>query len=568
MQADNSMNTASLTPRWKPIAIPGECVPPGGTWFDPVLVSERGLLIVGGPLAIHLYAALARQTLFLTISAQHVITGFAVSAGTLYVQDGPVLSGWDLTTKMRFKSINLLTHQPVAGTGVGDGEVTFSAPVVRQMQLDAQVVGRVFSLSSNGTINAFDDDLAHFVTSKYEAPLRPELALAEIELPSGAVLCHLYYITPDGGLFGVDASHAMTPLPRRAGTRPPDVGKVLPLRFEDGLLWGGGILGADFFAALPDLLQPFRLTVAAPTTAGWRSYEVAPAEKLVLISDEVHSRLVSYAESAQVRDRWQVRTAPAVSDCLFWRGTGVEGNPPGPKLALEIDMVAAAADQSVSYRTLLANTVDPADRALATDYPPPTTVLSTGSFGPGDFPAPTAITWIRCRPVVAQNTLYTVVRAALPNASGTDMIVAFNLAPEAQAVLPLAAAQLTALTALVQPLRVLITKRDYTTTIVYANPSPYKYYTDSGRLPLRNATVNVVLPNGTLLPAHTDGEGVAVLDTALAGKHASVEPSSLGPIQPPHGGHCTNGGASSVVLLARGVLAEICVEFQYLDNQV
>ncbi len=543
------MATSILEPRWKPIAIPGECVPPGGTWFDPVLVRERGLLIVGGPLAIHLYAVLARQMLFLSIPAQHVITGFAVSSGTLYVQDGPVLSGWDLTTRTRFKSVDLNTHRPVGGGGAADGEVTFSAPVARQMQLDAQVVGRVFSLSSNGTINAFDDDLAHVVTHKYDAPLRPELALAEIEQDSGAVLCHLYYITPDGGIFAVDASHDMTQLTPCVGSGIPDPKKVLPLRFEDGLLWGGGLLGADLFAMLPDLRQPFRLTVAAPTPGGWRSYEVAPAEKLVLVSDGIHSRLVSYAEAAQTRDRWQLRTAPTASYSVFgWRAEAARKQ---PWLALEIEVAAAGSESAVDFRTLLVNTVDSTNPALTSDYPPPTETLSTGSFSPGSFAAELPrVAELRCRPVVAQNTLYMVVHTAAPGAGGgANVVAAFNLVTAAQAVMADATARLAELVRRAQPLQVFVTRWDY---FKYSPKQP------RDRVAVRDTYVGVILTPGSPLYVRTNGSAMLYLDSALAGRQIALDVQSL-----PLPNKWTGVRNAWTQTLPWGEVVEICLEFEY-----
>ncbi|HEY4317321.1 MAG TPA: hypothetical protein VGN04_06950, partial [Herbaspirillum sp.] len=135
--------------------------------------------------------------------------------------------------------------------------------------------------------------------------------------------------------------------------------RVLPLRYRDGLLMGGGILGADFFAMPLDPNKGFVFTVPAPRQdRGWRSCDIAPREQILLLSDGFNSRMVAYGAGVKQRDRWGLRAGMTQSNAIFWPQPATDTAQPGPLLALETDIAAAvAAPGEIGFRVLLANTV-------------------------------------------------------------------------------------------------------------------------------------------------------------------------------------------------------------------
>src|SRR5436190_4681936 len=78
--------------------------------FDPAIVDVRGAYVVGCPSAVAVFQVFSRSRPWFTVKAATKITGFAVSASALYVQDGSVISGWDLTYGGCFKSYNIVTQ--------------------------------------------------------------------------------------------------------------------------------------------------------------------------------------------------------------------------------------------------------------------------------------------------------------------------------------------------------------------------------------------------------------------------------------------------------------------------
>src|SRR5438034_220956 len=78
--------------------------------------------------------------------------------------------------------------------------------VVRESQVQGEASGQVYVLGSDGSIHGFDDGLTNKVTAKFAAPLRPELVMGELPLPSGGVACRLYYIDKSGAIVAVNGS--------------------------------------------------------------------------------------------------------------------------------------------------------------------------------------------------------------------------------------------------------------------------------------------------------------------------------------------------------------------------
>lgn len=100
---------ATLSPAWKPIIMEGECAPFGTPLFQPVIDEQRAPLVAGGPLKLHVFRVYSRQQLWYSIEARYWISGFVVQGDSLYVQDGPVISLWDLRSGGSVAAINLAT---------------------------------------------------------------------------------------------------------------------------------------------------------------------------------------------------------------------------------------------------------------------------------------------------------------------------------------------------------------------------------------------------------------------------------------------------------------------------
>jgi hypothetical protein len=556
-----------LVPRWKiPFSTLG--APQGTQLFDPVIVEERGVLVCGGPLAVSVFLISDRQRLWYTVKAHTSIAGFAASAGALYVQDGVVLSGWHLTEHRCFAAVNLVTEEHWApesddddqkvppdslydlpavaqqlqsallsarqrhwaaldsgnGVEIASSEsalastlseterVVYSGPVVRDHQFEGGS-GRIFSLCMNGVVVALTEDLE--VASKLtheNPPLRPELAMAELPQRGGSVLCHLYYVGKDGGIVAIDGTSGFERLPARWASKGASVaGKVLPLRYVDGLLFGGGVLGEDFFAFELDPALPPRLKMNAPE-GGWKSYEISVSEKLVLVSNGKVSRLIAYDAGAKQRDRWGERRSSADGYSIFWRGTGQEGPKPSPKLTVEADILPAGSSQDVSFRVVLANTVDSENPALTSNYPPPASELSSGALAGigGTF---AHVGRLRSRPVVMQHALYCVVRATNSQTdTSPDLLVAYSMATILIEVSAAAESILGRNRLAVQPPRAQFKRIMDTEKSLDLFP-----------LPLKSEDVLIVVsPPGDERTIRTDGDGVAVFDTSHAGAEVKI----------------------------------------------
>jgi hypothetical protein len=544
----------TLTPLKAPIALKTPSALQAERFFDPVVVEQRGVIVVGGPASLAVLLIGTQHRIWFSIKAHVRITGFTVSGGALYVQDGPVLSGWHLTEHRCFGAVNLVTEafwpekreddeedaeieppgdlyelsvgpKRLSSAALAAGEQPiFSAPMVRESQIGS-ASGRIFSLSAEGETVAVTDNLqvaGRFTHTK--RPLRAELAMAELPQPSGNVLCYLYYVSDDGGIVALDGTTGLKPLTAQwpsSGT--PVAEKVLPLRYREALLFGGGILGADFFAMTLDPAAPRRFTVPGPPD-GWRSYEFSPADKLVLLSNGLVSRLISYDPAAKQRDRWRERRTARSKYSAFWRPTGADGESSSPKLIFEVDAVAAAERQNVEFSVLVSNTIDSTDLQYTSAYPPPAIELETGALA-GTTTAFPSVGQLRCRPVIVQQTLYCIVRPAktAPDAS-PDMLAAFAVAPLRTSVAAAADAALERLRNAAQPLRIKV-DRIWTFTV----PRRPKY----GPVPAVNTALRMIVtpPGGarTERTMQTDGAGLVNFDTALAGAEVMVSPDMTDP---------------------------------------
>ena len=566
-----------LTPRWKPVPFPRPCAPPGAALFDPVVVPERGLLIAGGPWAVTVFAIGERRGELFTVQRHNDswITGFTVSAGTLYIQDGPVLLGYDLTFARLFAALNLVTgvcwpQDPdgdvsggppasiyslaeqdqvrqtalmsarhaharatlLSGNAGSSGEeltlraatlaaelLVFSPPVVRSMQLDARESGQVFSLRMDGKVCSIDSGLREVdifsqgsgLAQDPKRPLRPELVMAEIPLAAGNVRCHLYYVAADGSIIAINATGDLVPLPHFQPVGTVNPARVLPLRFIDGYLMGGGILGADFFVTELDPSRPPHVVMAAPPN-GWRHYDVSVKDRLVMVSDGTRKRMACYDPETKQRERWPEVAATPNSWSMFWTGTGSDATIPGARLTLDVDVAGSGAAGAPAYRSYLANTVDAPAPPVPGAYPPPAANLGNGTFGMSAAFASALprVAWFPCKPVIAQQTLYCVVRSTLPDQPiGVTVIAAFSLANELAEVR--------------EPARKVLAERWFHATalrlqITETILDPKGFIKQL----VKNRTLTVAVETSPDLALAFDANGIACIDAAFTARHATL----------------------------------------------
>ncbi|EJL94402.1 hypothetical protein PMI16_00173 [Herbaspirillum sp. CF444] len=142
-----------------------ECAPPGSAMFTPVVMDDDSLVVVGGPLAVCLVNILNKHVF--TIPAQTWITGFCVRQQHLYVQDGPVLSGWHIQEHTCFGFINL-------STGVAVEEPEDQAKNLRLLKDPATYVWE-----STDTTQAF----AALMRARYQHAWASLLETVDFELP-------------------------------------------------------------------------------------------------------------------------------------------------------------------------------------------------------------------------------------------------------------------------------------------------------------------------------------------------------------------------------------------------
>ncbi|RKP47423.1 hypothetical protein [Trinickia fusca] len=102
-----------LTPQFEPLRMNAECALPGEKPFDPVVAQSGSTLVAGGSRAIAIFALQGRPSVLRTIPSrlENGIAGFCVNHSELYVQDGPVLAAWSLTSQKMSAARNLSTGQ-------------------------------------------------------------------------------------------------------------------------------------------------------------------------------------------------------------------------------------------------------------------------------------------------------------------------------------------------------------------------------------------------------------------------------------------------------------------------
>lgn len=100
-----------LIPQFEPLRMTAECALPGETLFEPVVAGSGSMLVAGGPRAIAIFVLQDRPSVQETIRSKlgDGIAGFCVNHSDLYVQDGPVLTAWSLTTQRPYAAHNLST---------------------------------------------------------------------------------------------------------------------------------------------------------------------------------------------------------------------------------------------------------------------------------------------------------------------------------------------------------------------------------------------------------------------------------------------------------------------------
>lgn len=479
-----------LTPIGRPSAFSAACAQPGETLFDPVLFDGGSMIIAGGPRRLGIFYTRGGKPLWeLPCKTEHGIAGFCLFEGTIYVQDGPVLSAWHGLEQKMFAARNLSTGVTWDGedtplsedfydyskddadaatqllavhnrhswaTLLADlsplrderaitlardirqsfgfsgqdaslvkagadaaldqvkksaAKIVFSAPVSRQHRRAGSSGNIIFTLGMNGTLYALDSRLRQVarVTRGADLPLRPQLAIGEPPADNGAHLCRLYYMTVSGGITVLDGiSSDLGQLAGWTGSPPPDLNKVLPLQYHDGVLMGGGMLGADFFTA--DIRHPGQLTytVAAPDQRGWTSYHPDTRSQLVVLSNGNASRLFAYGANVLARDRWGLRQSAAPVRLAI---TAV---PPeaGPALWMIETEVGASGGAQPRWRALFVNTVDtPQPNPM---YRPSQVELASGTLNAHTVGKPVSYGWIRNRPLVNETDIFCVIRAHAP----------------------------------------------------------------------------------------------------------------------------------------------------------
>lgn len=285
-------------------------------------------------------------------------------------------------------------------------KIVFSGPVAREYRRSGAGGNAVFTLGMNGSVYAMDAALeeATRVTRGDDLPLRPELVIADIN-NAGDHGCRLYYATVSGGITVLDgASSNLNQLAGWSGEVPPDATKVLPLQYHDGVLMGGGMLGADFFVA--DVAQPGKLAqqVPAPSGSSWTTYQVDPKNQLVAISNGTASRLHAYGAGAVVRNRWGLRQSSAP---VYLSVAHVEPKKKPLAWLLETD-VGTAGGKQPSWRALYVNTVDSFINNPV--YRPDPMLLASGTLKPHTIGKAFSYGWIRSRPLVNETDIFCVVR--------------------------------------------------------------------------------------------------------------------------------------------------------------
>lgn len=454
-------------------------------------------------------------------------------------------------------------------------KIVFSAPVTRQHRRAGASGNIVFTLGMNGALYAMDEQLKQVaqVTRGDDLPLLPQLAIGEPQADNDAHLCRLYYMTVSGGITVLDGvSSDLSQQRGWSGAPPQDLGKVLPLSYQDGVLMGGGILGADFFVA--DIRQPNQLahSVARPDQCSWTSYRADTRSKLVVLSNGDVSRLFAYGAGVVTRDRWGLRRSKAQVHLAIAETASREQAAPW---VIETDVGTIGGEQPC-WRALFINTVDtPKINPL---YQPVPFELASGTLKAHTVNSKVSYGWIRSRPLVNQTDIFCVVRTHEPallqagHASGADGLAETlydlqalqqQLDRHAHTGLLRASAELEApaagkvrdalvnfdlkvhalklrTEAEAEHKRMLLRAEAIPGAIVHLtvykdagigiNPVSKAY----GPVPLGNATLELALqPSGEKISVTTDRDGLFYLSRAHVGKTMSVTDASMRAIRLP-----------------------------------
>ena len=196
-----------MNPKWHPVALPIDCAPFGEHPFQPYLIKGHALVVAGGPSALFLITATHVPEFALTIQARVRISGFAVHGSMLYVQDGPVLSRWNIVDLQCSAAINVVvpTQRYSRGTQEPDWDAlhklpneapTYKADKQRKLQVERRKVewlrmleavekqlttpGATRTTEETARLEQLGADLRLLVGLAYDE-LRKDLATAETE---------------------------------------------------------------------------------------------------------------------------------------------------------------------------------------------------------------------------------------------------------------------------------------------------------------------------------------------------------------------------------------------------
>lgn len=289
----------------------------------------------------------------------------------------------------------------LAAAQTAAASVVFSAPVVRMTQFNGVPSHTVFVLGGDGILRRLDDALkSSGVLTHSDTAAVPVLAASEPADPNdpGASGLFLFYAAANGTVRIVNADTGALAHSWSAQGAPPDPATMLPLAVRDGVVWGGGVLGADFFA-VPATSPAWAPVLDVAASGGvWTGYEVEAADQLALVTDGVNGRLGCYAAGAGGRDRWGAYAAPSPAWTAFWPEEGAEFT--GSRLVLEIERSSSAA-AGIGFSVYAANTVD--DPLGVVSFPPPAPVAAGTLSGP-----PPTLATVLASPVLAGGSLYLV----------------------------------------------------------------------------------------------------------------------------------------------------------------
>lgn len=486
-----------------------------------------GVVVVSNSQQILVVGFQSRIGTPLQIAAKSRFSGFALTRDSLFVQDGPVLSRWDLPSRKRLAAVNLVTGE---ATGFAKDGVTaeavlavcgsptpaagdlpqYSAPVVRAHELGSVAVGMVFALSSTGTIYALDYSLSLKPREvSFEPPMAPMLALAEVphsDNDAHDLDCRLFYPIAGGGIREIDASSIPLKALEKWSGQATGAG-MLPLRFVGGRLWSAGMLGPEL-SALP-LPAPTAGQSFPPPAGRWRDYEVSTDDHLVCASCNSLSTQLSFGASEHVA-RWGNRPVGAPVCSLFVPAAG-DAAPDAPRFVIEVDAAAPAAGGSTGFRLLLSYAIHEPDPSLG--FPAPVPLAS------GHLTSKAGVAGLRTRPVLVRDGLYAVV-ASGPGDPGS--VVCYSLSSLLSSVAD--AAKLERAQVASYPNRVGLQFRLHTYHWKAAPHGSIGLAMWQSDDPIANHPLTLSIGGNPPISQHvyTDDNGQAWLDPSFSGKTATV----------------------------------------------